>query len=243
MTEETAKIPKFRKTGRIARWMEKNEYEGRLPAEVENLFFTTKEEPWEVLVSLTNYHDRIDQNLPENLENLLYEKAKQAIPNADQNLTFIHDFLAYLRNRSVYEDANYDEHFTDESLSMIQKYVDLYKGKSQRLVQWAKWTNKRLPAHLEDSIDDPREMLDYAKEVVRGRVPSHLEDVFFKDVGTATQYAFDVIRGFAPVKLPDALHNFVIMESYKNTDDYRIKTYMKASESDPNKTNNSEDTL
>lgn len=230
--EETVKIPKFRKTSRIAPWMEKNEYEGRLPEEVENLFFNTKESAEEILISLTDYHDRIDQSLPENLENLLYEKAKETIPNAAENLSFVYDFLRYCWN-TVVEFEKKD----------AQKYIDLYKGKSTHLVQWARWTDKRLPDYLEDSIDDPVELLDYAKVVVRGRLPSHLEDVFFKDVHMATQYAFDVIRGFAPVKLPDALHNFVIMESYKNTDDYQIKTYMKASESDPNKTGNSGEEL
>ena len=242
MSEEAAvKIPKFRKTSRIASWMEKNEYEGRMPKEVENLFFTTKESATEILNSLTDYHDRIDQFLPEELENLLYEKAKESIPNADESFSF--EFLNYLRNRSAYEDDNYDERFSDESLSNIQKYIDLYKGKSSQLVRWAVWTNKRLPAHLEDSISDPEELLTYSKEVLRGRLPSHLEDVFLKDVHTATQYAFDVIRGFAPVKLPDTLHNFVIMESFKNPNDHQIKTYMKASESDPNKIGNSDEAL
>lgn len=226
--EETVKIPKFRKTGRIASWMDKNEYTFRMPEEIENLFFTTKEDAEEVLINLTEYHRQIDEPLPENLENLLYEKAKETIPKAEENLSFVYDFLGYcFRGVSCADNTE-----------SFQKYIDLYKGKSTHLVQWAKWTNKRLPTHLEDSIDDPQELLDYAKEVVKGRVPSHLEDVFFKDVHVATQYAFDVIRGFAPVKLPDALHNFVIMESYKNTDDYQIKTYMKASESDPNKTGN-----
>jgi hypothetical protein len=212
--------------------MEKNEYDGRMPEEVENLFFNTKETAEEILTSLTEYHEHIGESLPENLENLLYEKAKEAIPNAEQNFSFVHDFLRYCWNCVV----NFEK-------KDAQKYIDLYKGKSTHLVQWANWTNKRLPDYLEDSIDDPSELLDYAKEVVRGRLPSHLEDVFIKDVHIATQYAFDVIRGFAPVKLPDALHSFVIMESFKNPDDHRIKTYMKASESDPNKTGNSEEEL
>lgn len=232
--EETVKIPKFRKTGRIASWMDKNEYEGRMPEEIENLFFTTKEDAEEVLINLTEYRGQIDQPLPEKLENLLYEKAKETIPKAEENLSFVHDFLRYCWNGICYGGKDAEA---------VQKYIDLYKGKSSHLVQWAKWTNKRLPDYLEDSIDDPGDLLDYSKEVLRGRLPSHLEDVFFKDVHMATQYAFDVIRGFAPVKLPDALHNFVIMESYKNTDDYQIKTYMKASESDPNKTGNSGEEL
>jgi hypothetical protein len=74
-------------------------------------------------------------------------------------------------------------------------------------------------------------------------VPVAFADVFLKDVHSATAYAFEVIRGFAPVKLPDTLHNFVIMESFKNPNDYQIKIYMKASESDPNKTGNSDECL
>ena len=233
MSEETVKIPKFRKTSRIASWMEKNEHEGRMPEQVEALFYNTKESAEEILINLTCYHDRID-SLPENLENLLYEKAKECIPNADENRAFVHDFLKYC----WYGVANHGD--TSEK---AQKYIDLFKGKSARLVQWAIWTKSRLPDYLEDSISDPSQLLDYAKEVVRGRVPSHLEDVFLKDVHSATTYAFEVIRGFAPVKLPDALHNFVIMESFKDPNDYQIKIYMKASESDPNKTGNSDESL
>jgi hypothetical protein len=233
MSEETVKIPKFRKTGRIASWMEKNEYEGRMPEQVEALFFNTKESAEEILINLTSYHCQIG-SLPENLENLLYEKAKECIPNAQESLSFVHDLLAYCwHNLAHYGD-------TPEK---AQKYIDLFKGKSAKLVQWALWTKTRLPDYLEDSIDDPSQLLDYAKEVVRGRVPSHLEDVFLKDVHSATEYAFEVIRGFAPVRLPDALHNFVIMESFKNPSDYQIKVYMKASESDPNKTGNSDECL
>lgn len=229
MSEETIKIPKFRKTSRIASWMEKNEYEGRMPEEVENLFFTSKESAEEIMISLVDYYYQLDKNLPEKLENLLYEKAKEAIPNAEnENLSFMVEFLRFLKNRLWYGDG----------VEVCQKYIDLYIGKSSALVDLAITTVKRLPSHLEDSISDPHSLLDYAREVLRGRLPSHLEDVFLKDVHVATQYAFEVIRGFAPVKLPDALHNFVIMESFKNPDDSRIKTYMKASESDPNKTGN-----
>lgn len=234
MSEEIVKIPKFRKTSRICNWMANNEYEGRLPAEIENIFFTTKESSKEVLAHLTEYHNQIDQPLPENLENLLYEKAKEVIPATAENDYVVHQFLRYCWNRhhSQYEDNH-------QSIADDQKYIDLYKGKSNQLVHWALWTKTRLPDYLEDSIDDPSALLSYATQVLRGRLPSHLEDVFIKDVNVATQYAFDVIRGFAPVKLPDSLHSFVILESYKDPNNAQIKVYIKASESDPNKTGNS----
>lgn len=232
MSEETIKIPKFRKTGRIADWMEKNDYEERMPKEIEDLFFNSKEEPHIVLSSLIKYHHKIGlESVPQELEDLLYEKAKASIPNLESSNSIVWDFRSF-----VFDFRGYSNH-NAEGFN-VQRLVDLLKGKSEHLLQWAIWTDQRLPTHLEDSLDDPDCLLQYSKEVLKGRLPSHLEDVFHKDVHAATEYAFDVIRGFAPVKLPDALHNFVIMESFKTPNDQSIKNYMKASESDPNKIGN-----
>jgi len=222
---ETIKIPRFRKVGRISTWMEKNEYSESNP-EIEKLFFSTNEPAEDVLVALISYNDMVS-DMRQELKDLLYDKAVICIPPANQNLTYVQEYKAYCYRLWI-----------DDTLE--QKYIDLFKGKSGCLGDWAGMTDERLPDYLEDSIDDPDVLLDYSKRVLRGRLPSHLEDVFFKDVRVATEYAFEVIRGFAPVKLPDALHNFVIAESFRNPDDRRIKTYMKACESDPNKTGNSD---
>jgi len=210
--------------------MEKNEYYERIP-HVEDQFFTTNEEAHIVLEALIDYHGHVENRFPDKLKDLVYIKAKEAIVPVDEDREFVHHFLRYCRNLlSAGEDED-----------RVNKYLDLFAGKSARLVQWSFWSHERLPQHLEDTISDPSELLAYAVDVVKGRVPEHLESVFHNDIHYAVRYAFDVIRGFAPVKLPDHLHNAVVLESFKDPDDYDIKNYMKASESDPNKTGNYSD--
>jgi hypothetical protein len=224
MSEETIKIPKFRKVGRIVSWMQKNEYCESIP-QAEELFLNSNEDAVDILYALIGYHEQIGFDLSPELQNLLYVKAQEAIVPADEHMSHVSTFLRYCHNLQVEDDR-------------VSKYLDLFAGKSEKLVRWAIWSGERLPKHLEDTIDSPYDLLRYATDVVRGRIPEHLENVFHKDIHVATQYAFDVIRGFAPCRLPDHLHNAVIMESFKDPDNYDIKNYMKASESDPNKTGN-----
>jgi hypothetical protein len=231
---ETIKIPKFRKVGRVEPWMQGNEYFERIP-QAEELFFSSRESDHVVLDALMDYHETVGE-ISDELKNLIYEKAKKIIPSADQNCGYVHDFLIYCSHDfHVRGDRRRQFH---QDVEDVSRYIDLFAGKSDRLLRWAKWKGERLPSHLEDTIDDPDALLEYAVEVVKGRVPEHLENVFHKDVHVATRYAFAVIRGFAPCKLPDHLHNAVILESFKNPDDREIKNYMMASESDPNKVGN-----
>jgi hypothetical protein len=217
------KIPKFRRVGRVAPWMEKNEYYERIP-QAEALFLYSKENDSDVLCALIDYHAYVSDKFPPGLEVLLYEKAKEVIPSGFGNQSYVIHFFNYCRDIKDDEKRN--------------KYLDLFIGKSDLLVRWARLCNERLPVHLEDSINDPYELLDYATDVLKGRLPVHLENVFHKDIETATRYAFEVIRHYASVKLPDHLHNAVVMESFKCPDNTYIKNYVKASENDPNKMGN-----
>lgn len=221
---KTIKVPKFRKVVRIASWMQKNEYYESIP-QAEELFLNSNEDAADILCALIRYHEQIEVDLSPELQNLLYVKAQTAIVPADEHMEYVNTFLRYCHNLQVEDDR-------------VSRYLDLFAGKSEKLVRWAMWSGERLPKHLEDTIDSPYDLLRYATDVVRGRVPDHLENVFHKDISIATQYAFDVIRGFAPCKLPDHLHNAVIMESFKDPDNCYVKNYMKASESDPNKAGN-----
>jgi hypothetical protein len=87
-------------------------------------------------------------------------------------------------------------------------------------------------------MDDPRFCFTYSKEVLKGRLPSHLESVFFKDSYIASRYAFEVIRGFSSVRLPEELHNFMVMKSFEDPENKYVKSYIEASENDPSKTGN-----
>lgn len=215
---EKVKIPKFRNPRRLVDWVKKNRgvFKGRLPEEREQVFFKSKTEPRTVATLVLQYYRYISSSiegpLPEKFENLLR-------PNHSA-------LLCYLR------DIHSNGYNVDPSL------LDELKGDSNHLLQWASYTETRLPKHLEDSIDDPDCMLRYSTDVLCGRLPEHLEKVFFKDAEAASQYAFQVIRGFAPIKLPDDLHTFMVMKSFEEPDNRYIKQYMEASEDDPNKTGN-----
>lgn len=212
------KIPKFRSTHRLVLWMRNNwvhirqdqTNRARLPAEREEVFFTSKENPMAIASNLAEYALRTGK-LEEKFEQLL-----KVCPGAT---------LKYLNI------MNREEEPISEDL------LDSLKGKSPQLLSWAK-TSGRLPTHLEDSMDDPRYCFAYSKEVLKGRLPSHLESVFFKDSYIASRYAFEVIRGFSSVRLPEELHNFMVMKSFEDPENKHVKSYIEASENDPSKTGN-----
>jgi hypothetical protein len=212
------KIPKFRSTTRLALWMRNNwthlrqpeTNRSRLPAEREEVFFTSKENPSVIACNLAEYALRTGR-LEEKFEQLL---------KADAGAT-----LRYLNTMKHFEET------------ISEDLLDSLKGKSPQLLSWAKTTG-RLPTHLEDSMDDPRFCFTYSKEVLKGRLPSHLESVFFKDSYIASRYAFEVIRGFSSVRLPEELHNFMVMKSFEDPENKYVKSYIEASENDPSKTGN-----
>jgi len=217
---ETITIPKFRTARRLVMWMERNWHvfsnaglEPRLPPDREQVFLKTKKEkPEEVAACIARYAGWAGRLSPE-IENLLRVHGDS--------------LCAYVRClKSRDQEAPQD-------------LVDSLAGDSANLYRLAKDIG-RLPKHLEDTIDNPRYAFLYAKEVLRGRLPRNLEDVFFKDAYFAARYAFEIIRGFAPVKLPEELHAFMIMKSFEEPDNDHIRTYMEASESDPDKVGNTD---
>lgn len=111
--------------------------------------------------------------------------------------------------------------------------LDSLAGDDNNLFRYAKnHTRKRLPIHLEKTMSDPQVLLNYAKSIVKGRLPEDLENHFAKDIRLASQYAFEVIRGFACVRLPDVVHTAMIMNSAANPNDYYIKQYVNECERD-----------
>lgn len=207
------RIPNFRNTARLLKWVNKYRTGERLPRDREQVFFTTKKElPEDVAVNLSEYcwHAK---KVEVEFENLL-----KANPDA---------VLTYAKIARNYE------------FTLSEDLEDSLKGKSSHLYSLASIRGKRLPERLEDTFDQPYYALKYATDILHGRLPAHIEKVFFKDARVAAQYAFEVIRGFAPVRLPDDLHSFMIMKSFENPNDRHIKIYMEASESDPSKIGNS----
>jgi hypothetical protein len=217
MIEEKEKIPKFRSTARLVQWVRNKRPFERLPENREHVFFKVAiKDPVRVAAHVAEYAEFVGK-LDARLEELLK-------PDPDM----IVKYLKIISNRQ-----------NDVSRDLLQSL----KGKSNLLVSWSSFTKTRLEKDLEDSLDDgspacARWCFRYAKEVLKGRLPSHLEQVFFRDTYHASKYAFEVIRGFASCRLPDELHAYMVMKSFENPNNENIKVYMDAAESDPAKIGN-----
>jgi len=83
-----------------------------------------------------------------------------------------------------------------------------------------------LPKYLEDTITTPRVALWYASKILKGRLPSHLEEVLLGDADCAAGYAFDVVRAYSSPRLPDVLHNSILMRSYSDPNNQLIRQYV-----------------
>ena len=209
-------IPRFRTAGRLIQWMERNWHSlenHRLPPDRERVFLTTKKEnPREVAACVAKYAARWAGRLPE------YESVL---------LGHNDSLVAYIC--SVHKKGG----------EVNQALVDSLAGDSMNLYLWASEYG-RLPTHLEDTLSGCGFLFLYAKDVLRGRLPSHLEAGFMGDEYHSAKYAFDIIRGFSPVRLPDKLHTFMVMKSFEEPGNERIRAYMEACESDPNVVGNSD---
>jgi hypothetical protein len=114
---------------------------------------------------------------------------------------------------------------------------DSLVGDDDSLLEWAK-LHGRLPEHLERTLTKPKVCLEYATRVLRGRLPPEVESCLLNDHKAAISYAFNVIRGFAPCRLPEEIHASIVMKSFEHTDDGDIKKYIAACDSDPNRMGN-----
>jgi len=216
---EVKKIPKFRTAPRLVEWVKKNWHGERLSSDREAVFFKYVDKHPVRAASLVAEYASFVGKLDSALEELL--KA---------------DLQSLLRYVKICHSREED----------VGNLVYSLKTNSNLLYSWAHHCKKRLPKDLEDCLDDgtpscPRWCYRYAKEVLKGRLPEHLEEVFpkYNDSDHASLYAFDVIRGFAPCRLSDSLHAFMVMKSFQDPDDENIKEYMAACESDPNMAGNS----
>lgn len=215
MSEEE-KIPKFRSASRLVLWVRQKWSCTRLPAEREKVFFKCHEKnPIAAASQLAEYASFVGKL------------------DAPLEILFLSEPMSLLKYIKIVHNR---EQEVNPALVQALKA----KGASNFLFSWAHHTKKRLDEDLENGLDDgtancPRWCYRYAKEVLRGRLPEHLEEVFSKydDPYHASKYAFDVIRGFAPCRLPDDIHTYMVMKSFQDPDNEHIKTYMDASESNP----------
>jgi hypothetical protein len=123
----------------------------------------------------------------------------------------------------------------------LPEHLENTMSDGSQLFQYARMILRgRLPANLEAKLaDSPDYCVKYAEEIVRGRLPEEIEVGLMKDHNAAVRYAFSVIRAFAPVRLPEQIHAYLVMKSFELPNDVLIKKYIDACDSDPNKVGNS----
>jgi hypothetical protein len=212
-----------------------------LPEHLEDKVFTPNEQ---------HDGDYIATQLPKyaNATGVLRDNLKQVLKH---NHSAIIEYGKWLRMNGMPMDA---------------ELRDELAGDSHRLIELASIIGGRLPEHLEKTLSDPsccysyaRNVLrgrlpaeleaklangpdycvKYAEEIVRGRLPEEIEIGLMKDHNAAVRYAFGVIRAFAPVRLPEQIHAYLVMKSFELPNDTLIKKYIDACDSDPNKMGNS----
>ena len=213
---EIEKIPKFRSAHRLVLWVRQKWRTIRLDADREKVFFKSSEKnPMSAADALAEYATFVGK-LDVNLENLFLSQPRSCL-----------NYIKTVHNRG-------------QEVNPVLVQALKAKGTSDILFAWAIHLKKRLAEDLENALDDGTEgctkfCYRYAKEVLRGRLPGHIEEVFSKydDEYYASKYAFDVIRGFAPVRLPDKIHTYMVLKSFQDPGNEYIKTYMDAAESNP----------
>jgi hypothetical protein len=216
---EEEKIPKFRSTGRLVNWVRRRRHGERLPADREQVFLKCRDRYPLVVAEHVAEYALFVGGLDAALEHLLLVSPQNVLKYVK---------IVHSRGQEV-----------DPAL------VQALKVGSNFLFSWALHTKKRLDEDLENALDDgtvncPRFCFRYAKEVLRGRLPDHLENVFSKydDAYNASKYAFEIIRGFAPCRLPDDLHTYMVMKSFQDPGNNSIKVYMEAAENTPDQIGN-----
>jgi hypothetical protein len=172
----------------------------------QEVFLSGRFHPKEIAEYAVQYANVVGE-LPAELENLLKGHGPQVLKYAN--------ILSHI-----------DKKISDDLLDSIA-------GDSNSLFEYANsYLRKRLPVHLERTMSDPKTLLNYARRIVRGRLPEELENHFANDYRFASEYAFEVIRGFACVRLPEVVHSAMVMKSFEIPNDSYIKRYISECEKD-----------
>lgn len=138
--------------------------------------------------------------------------------------------LLKANNNAIME---YSSYLLTKKLPLDDDLQDCLAGDDKNLLKYAQnHIRKRLPIKLEKTLTDPQILLNYARNVVRNRLPEELENNLVKDHRVAVSYAFDVIRAFACIRLPEVVHAALVMKSFETPDDHHIKRYIGECERD-----------
>lgn len=194
------KIPKFRYARTLVEWLSKNPQSERLPSGIEEVFFKSSEEPSKIAEFVAKYSMFVGP-LDARLESLLVHSNRAIV-----------DYSQILHKNGA-------PPLPDSTLERL-------KGDDNHLMLLARWT-RRLPSWLEDTLKHPKTLVNYAANIIVGRLPQHLEELLVSDVNALVDYAFKVIRGLSPIRLPDNLHSVVVLKSFEHTDNITIKKYFE----------------
>lgn len=105
-----------------------------------------------------------------------------------------------------------------------ERFLRMLAGHDRYFIELCGRIGGRLPDYLLDTVKDPDVALQYAARFLKGRLPAHLESVFMDSPRHAVRYAFDVVRAFSSPRLPDFLHNAVVLSV--NADVSEVRRYV-----------------
>jgi hypothetical protein len=199
----TQKIPQFRTLNGLINWVVNNNWNRRLDSSRENLFLNSNKESMSKKASILERYAHHVGKLDPHLERIFTNDPRSLV-----------DY-----QKRIHRDGHG---------LLPDDIIGVLKGKSSHLVSLARGIG-RLPTWLEETIDDPYQLLIYSKFVLKGPLPENIHHHLKKDWEVAIRYGYDVIRGFSPCRLPDDLHTFLWMKSYENPDNEKIKQYLKDS--------------
>lgn len=120
--------------------------------------------------------------------------------------------LKDLMKQDISVVASFMEFCARRSMKLPQEFHHLFAGDGGKLFALASHLRSRLPVELEMTWQGAKsELVQYAVRWVQGPLPEVLEDILIGDTKAITDYAFQVIRGFASPRLGDTLHNCLLI--------------------------------
>lgn len=178
------------------------------------------------LLFLSQYWCQHFGRLPERMESKIVEP--NLLADYSSRVGPLEPRLEDLILQDGHATMKYIDTLYNHQREISERYLRAMVGHDGHFVKLAtQYLNRRLPDYLEESIDSPEVALNYARNVVKGRLPSKVEEALQKDHRYAVKYAFEIIRGMADPRLPDSIHAFVVMKSFENPHDMEIRRYIQ----------------
>lgn len=176
------------------------------------------------LVYFSGYWCQFHGRLPESMERKFTDPI--SVAEYASNVGGLPDYLEEMVLQDGDATMKYINALGTRDLPIPEKFFRALVGHDHHFCTVAeKYFRGRLPSYLEESIHTPDVALNYARRIIKGRLPEVVEQrAFLMKPHMAVRYAFEVVRGFASVRLPDALHNSLLLHG---GDDPEIRRYIE----------------